>query len=121
MAGNDGPTGTERDTRAVANGCYAQDRVWTEPDALRQTARMPAAARAALLRDRLLGLALAAPDREVCALLGGPIHVGEPGALSRAWPVGDRATRAVPIPNVVGLAGYEARRRRRGARGPAGG
>lgn len=55
----------------------------------------------AALRDRLLGLALAAPGREVCALLGGPSH-RSPGRA------GDRATCAVPIPNVVDLAGYEA-------------
>ncbi len=53
------------------------------------------------LRDRLLGLALAASGREVCALLGGPSHPSPER-------VGDRATCAVPIPNVVGLAGYEA-------------
>ncbi len=60
------------------------------------------------LRDRLLELALAAPGREVCALLGGPGHPSEPGAPSRARLAGDRATCAVPIPNVVGLAGYAA-------------
>lgn len=49
----------------------------------------------ASLRDRLLGLALAAPGVEVCALLGGP-------------PAADRVTRVVPIPNVAGLAGYAA-------------
>ncbi len=49
----------------------------------------------ALLRDRLVALALEAPEREVCVLLGGP-------------PDGGRATRLVPIENVVGQAGYEA-------------
>lgn len=47
------------------------------------------------LRDRLVRLALAAPDREVCALLGGP-------------PDGSRATRLVPIENVAGAAAHAA-------------
>lgn len=47
------------------------------------------------LHDRLVVLALAAPDREVCALLGGP-------------PDGGRATRLVPIENVAGTAAHAA-------------
>ncbi len=47
------------------------------------------------LHDRLVALALAAPDREVCALLGGP-------------PDGGRATRLVPIENVAGTAAHAA-------------